>query len=495
MPVPRILGPKFGWIRWPAYTSDRNVFLVDFLNSPSGVTVNRIFTEYGNRAPSLWDNYSEWGPGVPDLTVQTIIDNELLIAGSRGACDFWSYNWFPPPSCFVGDPSNMPKQSGIMLPPEAHRLSPYKDLVKIVFMISPLWFSYNTSLPLPGNWGRAAQYRAHLIACFNESSYFKFNGRPVIGVYGYSSMSASDKAEWLNQLDLLAAEYGGPLYIAIQDHDVTAGQAMASRGARWLTTYGPNPGPAGVVNGVQYPWSLQAASDITNTNWIGSVSGGALQLYTSVTPFNDRRPRSVGTWWIDQPTMPELVDHLSALYRYTQAGFGSLTPEFGIGYSWDEIDEGGPGITPSFQEHTRYIDALSWVRTGIFPELYLYQLDARQKNFTQSGVWTPSAQTPGMFNNDDMISGGPGDYIDFSHVRSTQLGIVCSYGPTLGIGEVLIDGVLAGTINQFSPTPLYQQLGFMSTTLSCGTHTIRFREAAGSPARVSYDACRIVYKP
>jgi hypothetical protein len=493
--------PKLGAVRWPAFTSDRASFVADWLGSPAGVSADRVFVEYGHRAPSLWDNYAQWGPAVSSQRVQEIVDSELLAAD--GALDYFSYNWFPPPSCFTGDPSNKPLQSGIMLPAEAHFASPYKTRVKAMYMVHPAWWSMNTMpVNLPDNFGRAAAYRAHLVAAMQDPAYFRFGGRPVLGVYGYASYPAI-QATFQAEIDLLVAALGEPIYILVQDQNQSTVTALASRGARWKVTYGPNPGPALQASNTQYAWENQRSSDVTQWTWVG----GGTQYYMSLTPCNDRRPRGPTTWYCDQPTMPEWQLHIAASFNYTQSGYGTANPEIGMIYSWDEIDEGGPGICPTFQERRRYLDALKWARSGVFPASYMYEIDAAQigSYITKTGSWTKSAQTVGMFNGDEIISGADGDAVDFTHERCRHLGILATKGPDRGIADVYLkEGsgawVLAGAVDLYSPTVQYQQQVYMSARLSGGTHSISFRDknaknGASSSNRVGLDAFRIVYNP
>ncbi len=493
------IGPLVGAIRWTAYTSDRTLFTTTFV---PGTSASRIFTDFGHRAPVLWDNFSLWGSGV---NTQAIVDSEILAAapiGRASALDFWMYNWYPWAECFVGDPSNKPLQGDIMIVPDAHHASPHKDRVKVCYMIDPGWWKRdNMPLTNPQTWAKVAAYRAALVTRMQDSCYLRVGGRPVIGVYGYASLSSPDKTTWLAEIDALNAALAavsiGPVHILIADFNTTAGQDMGSYGARWRTTYGPNPGPSLHVNGTQYPWSNMAADDISHFTSIG------LAPAPSLSPVNDSRPRSPGAWWMDQPTMPEWQRHCATAFTFIQSG--GFIPEIAMVYGQDEIDEGGPGIAPTAQERRRYYDAMTWARTGIYPESYLYELDAAQLNFTQTGSWTQSAQTAGMFNGDELTSVTTGDKVEFTHERCRHLGWLVDKGPDRGIANIYISEnggafTLAGTADLYSPTVQHQQQVFMSSRLSGGTCATRFevsgtKNASSSSNKVGPDACRIVYNP
>jgi hypothetical protein len=482
-------GPAVGAIRWPAYFPNRTQFISSFLGSPAGVTPTRIFTDFGNRAPSLWNNYSIWGTGVD---TQSIVDAELQAA--QGAVTYFAYDWYPPLSAFPTDPQNAPLQSGIMAAAEAHRVSPYKSLVSYTFMLTGQWWKYNTSLP--GDWGRSSAYQAYMVACMQEAAYLKIGGRPVIGIYDYAALSGADQVIFQGVIDSLITAYGGPIYIDAQDFSALTCTDFLSRGARWKTTYGPNPGLPSPVNNTQYAWENQRARDVSLWGW----PGGGIQYYSFLTPFNDQRPRNTLAYWVDQPSMPEWQNHIGAGFYVTFAGFGSATPEICVVYSWDEIDEGGPGMSPTVQERRRYLDALLWAKTGHWPSEYLYELDAAQNNFVKTGTWTRSAQTPGMFNNDEIISNSTSDKVDFVHTRCRYLGVLATMGPDRGNAEVLIDDVLVATVDLYAASTTYQNQVFMSTRLDGGTHKITVRvpgtkNPLSSSTQVGYDACRIIYNP
>lgn len=484
-----------GAIDWSAFTSDRTKFIADFLGSPSGITATRIFTDFGHRAPKLWSNYSQWGSGIDH---QAIKDAELL--NESGVLDFIAYNWYPSPSVFVGgNASKKPPQSDIMIPAEAHFASANKTLVKAMYMVFPAWFSHDAMpLSLPGSFGLATEYRADLVARMQDSAYFRFNGRPVLGIYGYQSYPAI-QAAWLAQVDSLIADLGEPIYILEMSGNTSAANAHVSRGCRWKTNYGPNPGPSGVVNGNQYPFTPNA--------WDYGVQGfsspgGGLQLSPSIAPFLDQRPRNTGCWWIDQPTQPEWQNLLSAALRYTQSGFtgNGGAPEILMIYSRSEIDEGGPGLVPTVQEGSRYYDAIRWLRTGRYPETYRYTVSASNLTTTKTGTWTRSAQTAGMHDGDEHMSTTTTDYVEFKHERCRHLGLRATTGPDRGIVDLSIDGGAAVPVDLYSPMEQYQVPVYMSPRLLGATHTIRAtvtgtKNPASVGVKVAVDCWDLVFNP
>jgi hypothetical protein len=61
------------------------------------------------------------------------------------------------------------------------------------------------------------------------------------------------------------------------------------------------------------------------------------------------------------------------------------------------------------------------------------------------------------------------------------------HGPTQGIAQVIIDGTLAATVDQYAATPAFLMTSFVTSGLSYGPHSIavevstkRNRQASGS---------------
>lgn len=495
-PVARY-GPPVMAVAWDAYTSDDTLLFSTFL--PSGANATRLFSEYGHRRPTPWQNYRQWGAGVD---AQAVCDAGLLeishpVLGS--AFDWLQYDWYPPPSCFSGDPGNMPTQSGLMTMFECHRTSAYKANAKFGFMIDPGWWKYGTSLP--GDWSRTTAFRAHLLTAMADSQYMRVQGMPVLGVYAYQNYSAPDKATWLAEVDYIASQVG-PLYILVQNHNATTRADHLSHAGRLsLITYGPNPALTGTG---QQAWEVQRASDVAQ--W--PSAGGGQFISTTITPSQDGRPlgASDGTRpWMDLPSMPALQAHISAAMTFTQSGIPQTQPDLVSYHSWSENTETGPGIIPTIQEKRRFLDAMLWARTGKWPPFYSYALGARGLTFTKTGTWAVSAQTFGMFDGVEVSSTTTSDKVEFTHERCLHLGVLATKGPDRGIANIYISQnggafTLAGTADLYSASVQYQQEVFMSARLSGGTCAIRVevsgtKNASSSSNKVGYEACRIVYVP
>lgn len=476
-------------VRWDGYSSDDVLLYGTCLIQGTNPTV--LKSNYGHRRPIQWDNFCQYGPGVNQ---QTIIDNELIAA--RGIIDWWQYDMYPK---LTGNPSLDCPQGNLMLPFEAHLLSPYKNYVKFGLMITPDFYSYGSApINLPGDWSRVAEYRAYVVSCMNDSAYMKLFGMPVLGVYNYANLSAGNKTRWLLELDAIVTAYGAPLYILIQDGNSTARADHLSHAGRLSRVrYGPNPDIDSTPG--QYAWENQRAKDVASWN----SAGGGEFLAATVRPLQDRRPLTLtgaGTAYYDQPTMPELQRHLSAALNAFQSGIGFA--DLVSYHAWSENTESGPGVCPTLQEKWRYLHAMKWARDGVYPDTYLYDFNANSLGIhsTSSGVWTKSAQTFGMFDGDEIVSGGSGDYREFTHERARHLCAVWSTGPDRGIAQVLIDGVSVGLFDQYSPTPQYQVVGYTSSRLDGATHRIRITDTntknpSSSSNRVGIDNWRIVYNP
>lgn len=478
--------PRFGFpigaIRWPAWTSDDAVMFGRFVPK---TTAQEVYVDYGHRRPVAWDDFHVYGPGID---TQAIIDAEILQAFR--IIDWWQYDWYPNISAFASDPGNIPPQAYINTALDCHRKSPYRRLVKYALMLQPGWMSYATArggVFGPDAYAKMPAYIAEIAAIIAEPNYMRINDRPILGVYGYASMTALQRAEWIEQLSLLLDALP-PIWLIVQDYNTAGAQDM---GAHYKTTYGPNPLlPSGAT---QLPFAEQHVRDLSSWNPLPG-----LKVACSLTPVQDRRPWTGGpTSYVDQPTMPELMKHISAAFNYSVNG---VRPDFMLIYSWDEMGEGGPGIAPTQQEGTRYLDAIDWARTGIRPDSYSYALDAAQHNFKKLGSWTRSRQIPGMFNHDEITSNYTGDRVEFSHERALELGVVATTGPDRGIAHVYIDGLFQQAVDLYSPLRQLQQLVWNSSRLTGKTHTITVevsgkKHPLSSSTLIGYDASRITFEP
>ncbi len=472
---------------WDAWTSNHSVFQADFGGTTN--TPHNIYADYPHLKPLLWasgGSFDLWNfPGDTTVDTQAAVDARLL--DLDGVTDALSYDWYPPPSCFVGDEANRPLQAYIMTSFECHRASPNKALVKYFVMIDPNWWSHDTMpLNLPGGYGKAADYTAHLAAAMAEPDYFQLLGRPVIGIYNYTSLTAPQRTEWLAQLDDIIAEVGA-VWIVIQDNNQTAAADMLSRGVRYKTTYGPNPTLTGSS---QNPYSQQVAWDAA----LWQTPGGGIQLAVSIVALQDRRPKSGGaTAYVDRSTLLEFVEHVNAAQGHYQASIGKA--ELLCISSLSELSESGT-FERTTQDGTKYIDAMRIARGTANPSTITESTDAHQLNWTVTGAgWTYVQQIVGAYNSDVMRSSTTNDKRELSVYRCTQIEFLTSKGPDKGIANIYLDGVSQGTVDLYAAVLVHQQLVWSSGPLTAGLHTLGVevsgtKNAASSAVTIDVDFAR-----
>lgn len=476
---PSVVIPKFG-IAWDGWGSDHERVKTNYLST--GDSPNNIWLDYAHRKPSGWSTFDLWNfPG--DAAIDTQARADWRIQDLSGAIAAIMYDWYPGPRYFTGDPGNVPDAGYINLGLEAHLTSSYKSSVKFAVMIDPHWWSYNASVPLPGDWGRASVYRAHLVQMIQDPDYFRVLGRPVIGVFNYAALDTTNRTLWLAEVDAInsavLAAIGVLPYWVVQDKSAVAVAAMLSKGARWATTYGPNPTlptynanlpTAGALS--QYPFLTSAGWD--RGTW--SSSGGGLQLACSLTPNLDGRPRGNGNRsWVDDPTFLELVVHVNAANSAHQSGIGKA--EIGSVYSVSEHSEGGSILTTA-QDGSKFGDALRQADGVISLTIYTEKINAHNSLCTKTGTWTYIQSLGTTYHDSDVMrSGGTGAKLGYSHYQITQLGVALERGPDRGIANVYLDGVLSAQIDCYSASPQAPAVLWTSAVLTAGMHTVEVEES------------------
>jgi hypothetical protein len=490
--------PSFG-IAWDGWPSDHTRGQTSFAGT--GNSPNNIWADYAHRRPTGWATFDLWNFPT-DATIDVQARSDWRLQDISGAIDAIIYDWYPPPSCFAADPANIPDPSYLMLGFEAHRLSAYKSLVKFGLMIDPSWWSYNAMpISLPDSWARTASYRAHLIAAITDSSYFTVLGHPVIGVYGYANLAAGSKTTWLAEVDAIntacISAVGVAPYWVVQDYNQTTATDMQSRGARWKTSYGPNPGlPAYNANlptvGAlsQYPFLTNAVWD--RARW--SSSGGGIKLSAPITPNLDGRPRGAGSRsYTDDPTMLELIEHCNGAHAAYQSGVGKA--EIMSVYSVSEFSEGGT-ISTTDQDGSKFPDALRIARGVSSPTSYVERIDAHSSLLTKTGTWTYVQQLGTTYHNSDVMrSGGTGAKLSFAHYQITKLEVALERGPDRGIAKIYLDGVLQGTVDCYSALAQAPSVLWSSSTLTAGMHSVDVEEsgtknASSSANTIGFDYVR-----
>ena len=124
-----------------------------------------------------------------------------------------------------------------------------------------------------------------------------------------------------------------------------------------------------------------------------------------------------------------------------------------------------------------------------------YWLNCTEKEIVYSGEWEYNCfcdrkrWVRGYYENDERICDRPGERLTFSFDGD----IVEIYGPKRldrGQADVLIDGMKAGELDEFSDKPAVRQLLFRSGDLYGGRHTLSIVKTGGGS--FSFDAARII---
>lgn len=477
---PMSVVPSFG-IAWDGWGSDhtriKNVYV------STGDSPNNVWVDYPHRKPSGWASFDLWSfPGDTYIDPQSRVDWRLQ--DLSGVIDAISYDWYPHPKYFPTDPQNIPDAGYIGYGLECHRVSQYKSLVKMMVMLDPGWWGYGSGPAGVIDWTRAATYRADLIALMSDPDYFRVLGRPVIGVYGYAALSASNKTQWQAEMDAIntdciAAIGVAPYYVA-QDNSSTAATDLKSRGLRWKTTYGPNPSLPSYNANLPTTGALSQYPFLTGIQWDRAKwgsPGGGIQLACSLTPNLDGRCRGNGNRaYVDDPVFLELLEHANAANAAFQTGIGKA--EITSVYSVSEHSEGGSFVSTD-QDGSKFGDALRVSRGVLSPSTYTEKVDAHLTLFTKTGTWT-YVQSLGTsyYNSDVMRSGGTGSKLSYSHYQITKLEAALERGPNKGIANIYLDGSLVAVIDCYNATALPPAILWSSSDLTPGLHTIDVEESA-----------------
>jgi hypothetical protein len=468
-------GPPIGAIRWDAWTNDPT------LSWWSATGLDKIVpsgSKFNFRKPSLWDDFRLYGPGVD---TQRIVDAE--IASAKGRLDFWLYDWYPPAEVLAGTGDETP-HSDILKAFEAHYASTHKADVKFAFLLPYFWMMH------PGLSGSHFHAACEWIASrVRDDAYQRIDGKPLIALY-----NDRDGGGWNGNPDRWT-EFKDVIAEPVHAVSVNSVSMLASLGLQGNMIYGPN--GADHSGRGRKGYAEQMRIDVAHD----SVVPGAQQI-SSRTAVNDRRPltregQEDTTWWVDQPTQPEWFDSIrNAVPK---------KPKFIIIYSWNEIGEGGPGILPTIQEGTRYLDAIDWVRSGLFPATYTYAIDFSWLYVTTDGKWAYSFPGPpnviGAHDGDEVISSTPGDYKEFSHSGLQEVHIHATKGPDRGKIDILQDCEGLQMVDLYAPaTTVSTDVATIVFSGAPRSHMVRVtvrgdKNPASTSTQVGLDFAEVTYSP
>lgn len=443
--------PLIGAIRWDAWAPQYSY------SAPS------IYTDYGYREPLQgWHN-----GGVPDHAA--IVDREIDDAADRGL-DYWSFVWYPETT---GEPVGaiMSAFNDYMASPKHHRL-------KFTFMLQSGWVasgSPDDPASHEGHW--RDDFVPYFVDKFKDPQYVKVNGnRPLLYWFDTKLLGSPTTTpatcahgfcdRWQQQLRYLedrtvAAGLGKP-FIVDNTYDVASATIYGFQG---VTSYGP----AGAAPGGpgHHCWARQAQRDVLNLS-----AHPGLVTVPALTPMADGRPRAHG-WWVDQPSYGEWEQHVRYMYEWARAHPERTTsPPTILTYAWNELDEGGPGIVPTWQNGMMFLDGIRAVKTGQYPERYVDTFNGDNCQVAYSGAWSRAFPRHGLFNNDEETTVDPGASALVTRANATGFELSAWRGPDRGQVNVLVDDVPQGIVDLYSPTP-HRATVFAKTDLAQGTHSLR----------------------
>jgi hypothetical protein len=431
---------------------------------------------------------------------QAIMDKEINDAADHGL-DFWAFDDFWGCTQFAEDQNCAPFYEAF----KEYMASPYKNRLKFALISQGGGMAYGSgSHVTPGFWTNTD--RPRMINLFKDPQYLKVDGnRPVLFIMGDIS---NFLAQWESpnypgwntvhqQFNQAAADAGlGPPLL------VNVAMDMSAKGANFdsVTSYG-GMGVSGGISAVptigyvhdpddpshqHFPYARQIAQDESNWN---AIKQAGLRVIPGLTPVDDPRPLwPFGYYWrVDQPTYSEWEQELKDAVAFERSNPSNVTnPPIALIYAWNEISEGGPGIIPTQQNGTMFLDAIKAVKTGNYPSTYtdVYNGDNLAIKFTAvgSGYWTNYGPIGGNFNNDEEISGVAGDSASLTVDAATGFTITGTKGPNRGKMRVYIDGSDQGTFTLTASQWTVKQTLFQKSALPAGTHTLKIVNASTDPS-------------
>ncbi len=451
--------PLIGAIRWDAWyaTSTDATTSENFVANNYGVNAS-LFTSYSYREPTFG-----WFDHGAVSNEQAIIDQEILDA-SNGGLDYWSFDWYHQDS---GTTS-----AELMAPFNDYMASQYHNRLKFTFMLSNTTASYWDSSEVP-----------YVVSKFQDGQYLKTSdNRPVVFWFGASGLNGTGAfgPNWRTELNNLtnadaAVGLGPPLFID-NNMDLVSTEQYGFDGA---TSYGPSGSGVGGAGGHCY--SAEVA--VEKANWSTTAQAGLLSV-PGLSPVNDGRPRNA-TSWVQQPTYSQWEQQLKDAYTWVASASSTTVtnPRLMLTYAWNEIDEGGPGIEPTVQDGTKYLDAIKAVKSGTYPAAYTDTYNGDDCSITYVGnSWFYNFPVDG-YENDEQVSTQNGDTASLTVASTTAFAVTGIIGPNRGKMQVSIDGAATSTVNLFASATSTKQTLFSSGTLPEGAHTIQITNVSDIPGQ------------
>jgi hypothetical protein len=338
-----------GAIRWDAW-----------YGGGSGSEANVNQRSAAALGPQRWQSRAPWfaSPPSPATNVingnqQATIDAEIGYAASAGL-KYWAYCWYGqqiPPSPMM-DAWNL------------HQSSKVKNSMNWCMLlqfsrIGPSSF-WQTNIPT-------------YVSYFLQSNYqLVLSGRPLLYVFIDNArvLAANWGNSWTNvekafnelRTATIAAGMASPYIVIMNGNHVDAASYSTQTGADAISNYrSGNPG-------VATPWPMYEGS--IESYWAAMGATGTPIVPIAMTGWDPRprahmSPNSTGVpRYAVAPTADQLTAHLQAAVSYVVSHPSQCPSKAILIYSWDECDEGGNAILPTWtggEPDTSRISALQRV--------------------------------------------------------------------------------------------------------------------------------------
>ncbi|SDX76233.1 hypothetical protein [Paenibacillus sp. CF384] len=447
-----------GAIRWDAWFPT-NASYAGFVD-PS------LYTAYRSREPIDGWFDSE----VPDHAER--VDRQIQ-AAADGLLDFWAFVWYPDDDAHEGI-------RRLNNPLKDYMSSVKHELLQFALILQTGWVS-GTNQEERRGWRK--RNVPEFVSLMKDKQYVLVDGnRPLLFWMDTAFLDDAERgfgSSWAEELAYLAeacAEAGlGVPYLVDMRNDY---ESAAKFGFDGVSDYGP----ASHSGEGHYAFEELARHDRNKRD----IEKG-LKVIPGVSAVIDPSPRHNDAWTaavgasyygysFEYPTYTEWFEHLSEMrsWLFNHAQHTSSPPVMAI-YAWNELDEGGPGIMPTKQEGTMFLDALRAVKTGIHPEHIENRMNDSNPGITYEGDWQRERGAAGSYNDDYTWSDTDGDGFSFSF-HGTWVKLCGELGMSLGSATVEIDGAVVVIADQAVER---DSVWFAVEGLAAGAHTVRVTLTSG----------------
>lgn len=412
-----ISAPLIGAIRWDAWFPG---------NTYPGFVDPLLYTSYDYRKPF----YGWYDSGIPEHA--EIMDLEISYA-AEAKLDYWAFVWYPENDEHPG----IAQLNGCL---NDYMSSAKHHLLQFCLVLQTGWVAGKHL----ADWRE--RFVPEFVSKMCDPQYVKVEGnRPLLFWMDTEFLDCMEKgfgSSWQEELEYLAeqtvlAGLGRP-FLADMRHDYIS---AARFGLDAVSDYGP----ASIKLKGHHPYAALAAHDRDKLE-----SPHGLKLVPGIGAAIDPRPRDLGEWTIqtgieygfsfELPTYGEWLEQLKFMNNWLLHNeHKTSSPGVIVIYSWNEVDEGGPGIVPTEQEGTFFLDAIYELKTGTQRACPWNRVNDSNPIIAYSGGWESQFPQAGCYCNDRTISNTAGSSFTYAFTGS-ELQLFGEKGVDHGIIEVEIDG-------------------------------------------------------